>query len=199
MTTASPSPAPRPSTMIAGDPRPLPPGWICEIDPSSGVPYFVVSRVRVAPTVSCVLLTVDAAVPSRRIRLNRTRKRRGKIRDRRTMPTSPRAMSTRHRQDLLLLRRTTTTTTTRSMRRRRRWLGARISERYKGSRRNTIRRSRSSSSSSSSNRSSKSNNSRSRSSSSSSNSQSLLRPVPRLQVRSMSLKRSLTSHDRFGD
>ena len=126
-----------------------------------------------------------------RIRLNRTRKRRGKIRDRRTMPTSPRPTSMRRRQDLLRRRRTTTATTIRSMRRRRRWLGARISERYKDSLRNTIRRSRSSSCNCSRNRSKSSHNSsRSRSHS---NSQSLLRPGPRPQVRSISLRLSLTA------
>lgn len=99
------------------------------------------------------------------------------------MPTSPRATSTRRRRDLplFLLRRTTTT---RSMRRRRRWLEARTSERYKDSRRNTIRHSRSSSSS----RNHSNNSSRSRSRS---NSQWLLRPGPLLQVRSFSLKLSL--------
>lgn len=189
--------------MIAGDPRPLPPGWICEIDQSSGLPYFVVSLSRLCTppldlefrSLSKLLVPMPTGY---RIRLHRTRKRRGKIRDRRTMPTSPRAMSTRRRQDLLRRRRTTTATTIRSMRRRRRWLGARISERYKDSRRNTIRRSRSSSSSScnsSRNRSKSSNNSsRSRSRSRShSNSQSLLRPGPRPQVRHIFLKLSLTA------
>lgn len=38
---STPKPPP-PAPVIAGDPRPLPPGWISEIDPSSGLPYFVV-------------------------------------------------------------------------------------------------------------------------------------------------------------
>ncbi|GAA5977794.1 hypothetical protein JCM10908_005100 [Rhodotorula pacifica] len=35
------SASPSPSISVAGDARPLPPGWISEIDPTSGVPYFV--------------------------------------------------------------------------------------------------------------------------------------------------------------